>query len=90
MKNLYSGDYQVIMEGGYYKADTVDVTVIAGQTAFANGFLESDPSKAPEVYWHSPLDNEIDVDTGSDIVIKFSKAMNIQSVEEALSIRAPG
>ena len=84
--SLQPGSYSVVFEGGEFKADTVQVTVTADETVFANGFLEQDPDKPPLVFYSFPADSMLEVDTYSSIEIAFSRPMDAPSTEKAFKI----
>ncbi|MHB2154098.1 Ig-like domain-containing protein [Calditrichota bacterium GD2] len=86
-ENVEPGVYSVIMDGGEYAPDTVQVTVYANRTSYANGFLEKVTNKAPEVYRHDLSVNDSLVLTHSTIEIQFSQAMDRQSTESAFKIQ---
>ncbi len=85
-ENVEPGEYQVVMEGGNYKADTVNVTAVAHKTVFADGFLDRVENKPPEVYGSVPVANAMGISTYQTIELRFSKSMNQSSVQDAFSI----
>lgn len=88
-ENVAPGTYTVVMDAGDYLPDTVQVTVSASKTSYANGFLTKTSSKAPEVYKSWPADQDTAVLTHSPIEIQFSQAMQHEATEAAFSITPP-
>ncbi len=85
-ENVEPGNYSVIMEAGDYLADTVQVTVTANKTSFANGFLTKIENKPPQVYWNYPADHDSNIVTHSSIEIQFSQPMDETTTEAAFSV----
>ncbi|GEM_PF-280697 len=84
--SLSPGSYQLVFDGGEYDPDTVNVTVRADETVFANAFLTEDADKAPEIYLTSPADSAEGVNTYSDITIVFSQEMDTAATDRAFSL----
>ena len=84
-ENVEPGTYQVVMDAGSYAPDTVQVTVKANATSFANGFLNKISNKAPQVYTTVPAQGDTAVITHSDLVVVFSQPMDTIATEEAFT-----
>jgi N-acetylmuramoyl-L-alanine amidase len=84
--SLDPGEYQLIFDSGEYNSDTLNITVQANKTNFADAFLTENPDKAPFIYSTLPAQEEEAVSTYSLIEINFSRSMNPDSVEAAFSI----
>ncbi len=80
------GDYSLIIEAENYEKDTVQVSVNAGQTTFADQFLIAKPDySVPVVLSYSPSQTE-DVRLDENIVLNFNVKMNEVSTTQAFSI----
>ncbi len=88
-ENVEPGTYQVIMDAGSYAPDTVQVTVKANATSFANGFLTKVSDKAPQVYTTVPAQGDTAVITHSAIEVTFSQPMDTLATEQAFSTQPP-
>ncbi len=84
-EHVEPGTYQVIMNAGSYAPDTVQVTVKANATSFANGFLTKVGDKAPEVYTTVPAQGDSAVITHSSVEVTFSQPMDTLATEQAFS-----
>jgi hypothetical protein len=87
--SLAPGDYQVVVEAGVYKPDTVYATVTANKTAFANIFLVEDPDRSPEIYTTDPADQAQGVLTHAPITVRFSRPMDPSLTGQAFTLTPP-
>ncbi len=80
------GTYDVVLEAEDYYADTVSVSVVAGNTTFKDKYLSAKPNfSKPEVISYSPTSSS-NIQLDEKIVIEFTIRMNTQSVEQAFKI----
>ncbi len=80
------GSYDLIIGAENYESDTVQVTVAANQTTFADRSLIEKPNYSPPmVIKYSPTESE-NVRLDSDIIFEFNVKMDRTSVQQSFSI----
>lgn len=84
--SIAQGNYTLIYEVDRYITDTLEITAVAGQSVFADRFMQYDTTRIPEAIAHQ-LDVENDsVNAASPIEITFSEEMDLNSLIEAFVI----
>ncbi len=85
--SLTPGNYQVIVTAEDYSVDTIDVTVQANQTSFADKWLTLvENLNAPQIISFMPEDGSTDVRLSSQITVRFDIPMDKASVQNAFAI----
>jgi len=84
--SLQAGTYSVVFDAGEFKPDTVQVTVSADETSFANGYLEQNPDKPPYVLNTIPAAGDSAVNTYTSIEAVFSRPMDVNPTQNSFSI----
>ncbi len=84
--SLAPGQYTVYFESPEYQLDSSVVNVQAGKTVFADAYLQFDTTIPPEITETTPADDAVDVLTTSSIQILFSRSMDTESAENAITI----
>ena len=82
-EHVAPGTYQVVMDAGNYRPDTVQVTVKANATSFANAFLMPENNEPPQVFKTVPQNGDTAVFTTIAFGVHFSQPMDTASVEQA-------
>jgi len=84
--DLTPGVYKVIYDAYAFKTDSIEITVQANKSVFADRFLVSDPNKPPKVYAVTPANGDSLVVTTSAIDITFSRSMDKNSTAAAIRL----
>ena len=84
--SIVAGEYKVIFdEIPFFYTDTVEITVLKNKNTFVNMLLTQDTSLIPEILSLNPSNSD-SIILRPEFVFEFSLNMDIESVENALSI----
>lgn len=87
--SLQPGTYRIVFEHPDYSKDSVTVVVKANETVFGDKFLVFNKSIPPSVVSYTPASVSDSIRVFDPIVVKFSRAMNKLSVQNAFSTNPP-
>lgn len=84
--SLAPGQYKVIISAPDYYTDSVDVSVTASKTTFADRNLRYDTTSAPSAVSYTPASSTDSVKATAQVRINFNKKMSRSASESAFSI----